>query len=109
MLDIVRYDDSWRERWNAFAAAAKNGVFFFHRDYMGYHADRFTDHSLIVVRDGKPVAMLPASVNGDTVVSHGGLTFGGLLVDQTATTPLVLETFNGLIDFLRGHGLQRLI
>jgi Acetyltransferase (GNAT) domain len=109
MLDIVCYDETWREPWNAFAAKAKNGVFFFHRDYMGYHADRFADHSLIVLRDGKPVAMLPASVKADTVVSHGGLTFGGLLVDQTATTPFVLSAFEALIAFLRGHGLRRFV
>src|SRR5438067_10923047 len=100
MFDIVRYDETWREQWNQFAAAAKNGVFFFHRDYMGYHADRFPDHSLVVLRDGRPVAMLPASVRDDIVVSHGGLTFGGLLVDQTATTPLVLSAFDALFAYL---------
>jgi hypothetical protein len=109
MLDIVRYDGSWKDRWNAFAAAAKNGVFFFHRDYMDYHADRFTDHSLIVLREGRPVAMLPASVRDGSVVSHGGLTFGGLLVDESATTPAVLATFDALIAYLRDHAVRRLV
>jgi hypothetical protein len=109
MFDIVRYDDTWKERWNAFVATAKNSVFFFHRDYMGYHADRFTDHSLIVLREGQPVALLPASIRDDTIASHGGLTFGGLLVDQTVTTPAVLDMFGAIITYLRTNGVRRLI
>src|SRR6186997_301188 len=109
MFEIVRYDESWKERWNAFAAAAKNGVFLFHRDFMGYHADRFVDHSLIVLRDGRPVGLLPASVRDGTVVSHGGLTFGGLLVDETATTPSVLSMFEALLAFLKASAVARLV
>jgi hypothetical protein len=109
MFEIVRYDETWREKWNAFAAAAKNGVFFFHRDYMGYHADRFPDHSMIVLREGKPVALLPASVRDDTVSSHGGLTFGGLLLDETATTPMVIAAFDDILAALRDRGVRRLV
>jgi hypothetical protein len=109
MLEIVRYDETWRDRWNAFAATAKNGVFFFHRDYMGYHADRFPDHSLIILREGRPVALLPASESDDAVISHGGLTFGGLLLDETATTPMVMAAFEALLADLCERGVRRLV
>src|SRR3954451_5039959 len=109
MFDIVPYDETWRDRWNAFAATAKNGVFFFHRDYMGYHADRFPDHSLIACREGRPVALLPASIRDDALVSHAGLTFGGLLVDDTATTPSVLQVFDSILAYLPEHAIRRLV
>jgi hypothetical protein len=76
---------------------------------MGYHADRFPDYSLIVLRDGRPVALLPATARDGTVSSHGGLTFGGLLVDETATTPLTLAAFTAIADRLRADGIGRLV
>ena len=43
---------------------------------MEYHSDRFQDFSLIIYNDkGNIMALLPASIDGDTVMSHGGLTF----------------------------------
>lgn len=62
--------------WDDFVGKAKNGHFFFYRDYMEYHSDRFHDFSLIIYNDkGNIMALLPASIYGDTVISHGGLTF----------------------------------
>lgn len=47
---------------------------------MEYHKDRFEDHSLLVFDNEDLVAIFPASIKDGTVNSHGGLTFGGLLV-----------------------------
>ena len=56
--------------------AQKKWTFFFYRDYMVYHSDRFHDFSLIIYNDkGHIMALLPAGINGDMVISHGGLTF----------------------------------
>jgi hypothetical protein len=35
------------ETWNRFNQASRNGTFLFDRGYMDYHADRFTDASLM--------------------------------------------------------------
>ena len=54
---------------------------------MDYHRDRFPDHSL-VVRDpeGELVAVLPAHAAGDTVGSHHGLSYGGLVIGPRMTS-----------------------
>lgn len=73
----------WRpdlaEAWNAFNARAVNGHFLFDRRFMDYHADRFTDGSLIVEDDGELIALLPLNRAGGEAFSHQGLTFGGLV------------------------------
>ena len=51
----------------------------FERGFMDYHADRFTDFSLMFYEDNKLVALLPASIHGDEIRSHGGLTYGGII------------------------------
>lgn len=51
---------------------------------MDYHAHRFTDASLIAYEGDAIVAVLPANIDGPRVASHGGLTFGGLVVGRDA-------------------------
>ena len=68
-----------QEDWDRIVRGSASGHFLFLRDYMDYHADRFTDASLLICEDGRPVAALPANRVGAQVVSHGGLTFGGVL------------------------------
>ena len=80
MISIKKYDASCSEEWNRLVKQSPNGLFLFNRNYMDYHADRFTDHSLLFIQDGQPIALLPANIdNNRNLVSHGGLTFGSLI------------------------------
>jgi len=79
---------------------AKNGMFMFKRDYMEYHADRFTDHSLCIYKDNELFALLPACARDKEFLSHAGLTFGGILSDTRMRTPHMLEIFDVLREYL---------
>ena len=96
-IEVMPYRPDLAEVWNAFVAEAKNGTFLFHRSYMDYHADRFTDCSLLFYKRGELVAVLPANhvAQEQTVCSHGGLTYGGLLLSPRITvvdTMLVMDS-----------------
>ena len=79
---VRRYSSEYFELWNAFISIAKNATFLFHRDFMEYHSDRFQDFSLLVFEGEKLMSVLPANRVGDTVFSHQGLTYGGLVLDD---------------------------
>ena len=98
-----------RPAWDQFVASAKNGVFLFQRGYMEYHANRFEDASLVVWDGSQVVAALPANRVGDLCVSHGGLTFGGLMLPERSRTSHVLELFHLITDTLRSAGFRRLV
>lgn len=102
-LTVVRYDESRKDEWNAFVATSKNGTFLFDRGYMDYHSDRFTDCSLMFYKHGKLMAMLPANWRKDegTVQSHGGLTYGGLIVPKEMIAVDALEVFSCAIDWMK--------
>jgi hypothetical protein len=77
------YDSRNETAWNRFVADSSNGTFLLNRQFMDYHSDRFRDASLII-RDGvEIVGLLPASIHNQTVSSHAGLTYGGLIVGRT--------------------------
>ena len=104
-LDIIQYNETHKEEWDAFVKTSKNGTFLFERNYMDYHKERFTDASLMIYNDNRLCALLPATLHEekDAVVSHGGLTYGSLIIDTEATSTLVLEIFSSIIEHYRNN------
>lgn len=109
VLRIIPYNPGLRQEWDSFIDRSKNATFLFKRAYMDYHADRFADHSLLFLRDGRTAALLPASAKGDVVTSHGGLTYGGLLTDRKTTGAETVEMMSMLKCFLLEEGFRQLI
>jgi hypothetical protein len=110
MIRVTAYRAEHKGRWDDFVARSKNGVFLFQRDYMDYHADRFTESSLMFEdEDGQLVAVMPASVEGAVVTSHGGLTFGGVVTDARMKVEPMLDLFGALEDHLRQRGVTKLV
>lgn len=108
-MEIRRYRRENKELWNSFVSKARNATFLFDRNYMDYHADRFDDNSFMFYHKGKLKAVLPANVAGDTLYSHQGLTYGGLLLDKKATVEDVLECFDSLNSWLSENGISKVV
>jgi len=109
MFEVKRYTPADAEAWNRFVDDSKNGTFLFDRRFMDYHQDRFCDHSLVVWRDGRLYALLPANQQGDVLVSHGGLTYGGLVMSRHCSAQGVLDAFVAMNAYLREHGFRRVV
>ena len=109
-MNIIRYQDIHQSLWDTFITSSKNGHFFFLRDYMDYHRDRFQDHSLMVYdRKDRLVAVLPANQTENQLVSHGGLTYGGFITDEYMKTALMLDIFEDLLAYLCDKGISSVI
>ncbi|MDX1696673.1 MAG: GNAT family N-acetyltransferase [Thiohalobacterales bacterium] len=109
MVEALRYTRDDRDRWDELVTGARNGHFMFMRDYMDYHADRFEDHSLLFERDGRLLAVMPANRDGQSLHSHGGLTFGGIISGPDMTTAKMLDVFAALQAGCRQWGIARLV
>lgn len=108
-ISVARYDPADAAEWNAFVARSRNGTFLFDRRYMDYHADRFTDASLVIRADGRLLAVLPADRRDAVVRSHGGLTYGGLVLDESAGLGAVGEMLAGVSGRFREDGATTLV
>lgn len=108
-FDIVRYTPAQLSEWNTFVSKSKNATFLFDRRYMDYHADRFEDYSLMVYYKSELYALLPANRVADTLYSHQGLTYGGLLMTSDSKTAVVRDAFVAMNNFLRQEGISRVI
>lgn len=94
--------------WDDFVSKAKNATFLFHRDFIEYHQNRFEDYSLLVFKKEKLIAIFPANKIGDTIYSHQGLTYGGLIIQGFLKFQDVLESFKTLLIFLNFNGFKLL-
>ncbi len=103
---VRRYETNDFAIWNAFAGKAKNATFLFHRDFMEYHNDRFSDFSLLVFDDGKLISILPAHTAGATAYSHQGLTYGGFVFDGKIKLAEVIDIAKTVLQFLHQNKID---
>lgn len=103
------YQPSDFDLWNAFISEAKNATFLFHRNFMDYHKDRFEDHSLLVFSGQELMAVLPANRTGNTVYSHQGLTYGGLVLSEKLRLGEVIKITRSVLSFLENCQVKTLI
>jgi hypothetical protein len=117
-LTIRRYDAGDAALWNSFVAQSRNGTFLLNRGFMEYHAHLFEDHSIIIERGGKVLALLPANLakkaTGDQASarqlhSHGGLTYGGLIYGTAMSAALMVEIIAALRQSLRDLGVSEVL
>ncbi len=108
-VSITPYSSKYQSIWDNYVANAKNGVFLFYRNYMEYHADRFKDNSLLFFRKGQLAGLLPANIKNDTLCSHEGLTFGGVISGQSTKTAATLQIFEALINYCRSIGVKTIV
>lgn len=81
-IELVSFEPGYAEAWDAFCASAANATILPTRRFLSYHVDRFKDLSLLLMDAGKLVGVFPAAESSsrpDLVVSHPGITYGGLV------------------------------
>lgn len=109
MIEVRRYGASDADVWNNFVAESKNGTFLLDRGYMDYHSNRFVDYSLMFYDWDELIAVLPANSADGLLVSHGGLTYGGLIYSSKFKTVDALDVFTALRKHLLLEGFERVI
>ena len=103
---VKKYDQNDYKIWNDFIAQAKNATFLFHRDFMEYHKEHFEDFSLLVYQDEKLISILPANKVANTIYSHQGLTYGGLVSIAKVKGEKVEAVLDAILYFLKENSFE---
>lgn len=111
-LQLRPYEPADADAWDAFCAAAHQATFLHSRRFLSYHGDRFRDRSLILADGGNWAAVFPAAAQpGDDrcVVSHPGITYGGILHQAGLAGERVLDALSMICRHYAAQGYERLI
>jgi Acetyltransferase (GNAT) domain len=109
MFTVRPYAKGDANAWDALVERSRNGNLLHRRGYMDYHADRFVDQSLMIERNGEVVAVFPANIRDNLVISHGGLTYAGLITTQALRAESTLAVFEQIGNHYRSLGVERVI
>lgn len=107
-LTVLPYSATYFNLWNDFIDRAKNATFLFKREFMSYHENRFTDASLLLFKNDKLVAVLPANRTEEVVISHSGLTYGGLVCLKELRLKEFLCYWEAVLRHLSLNGITRI-
>ncbi len=107
-MKVIRFDKSKIFEWDEFVAQAKNGLYLFYRSYMDYHEQRFIDHSLMIYKKEKLIAIFPANEKDQKICSHAGLTFGGLVMSYDLKSLDTILIFEEIIKYYQSAGMEEM-
>lgn len=109
-INVESYEPSRKNSWDSFVRQGKSSTFLFLRDYMDYHADRFKDCSLLFYRDDRLVGVLPANLSDDNLlVSHEGLSYGGLILCRDSTLRDTIEIFQAFLEYANALNIEEIL
>ena len=110
-MKVIKYCSEFQSEWNTFLENARNATFLFDRNFMEYHSTRFHDHSLIIKDDnGKMLALMPANITDENIlISHQGLTYGGLVVRKGKKLLHTIDYFSKLLKYLNDNEIETLV
>jgi CelD/BcsL family acetyltransferase involved in cellulose biosynthesis len=109
---VLGYAPEHAAAWDGLVGRSCNGTFLHTRRFLSYHRDRFDDRSLVLAdRRGRLTGVFPAAVSPadpDAVVSHPGLTYGGLVHDGSVRGSSMLAALGEIAAHYRRLGFRRL-
>lgn len=111
-MKIIAYSDEYFEDWERFIRKSFQGTFLHSRRYLSYHEDKFIDRSLLYYdQKNTLVGVLVAASFVDSpkiVISHPGLTFGGLLTSKELLGGRLLATIKQTKEYYLRIGMHEL-
>jgi hypothetical protein len=112
LIDVTAYSAAHAAEWDELVDNAPMATFLHSRPYLNYHEDRFTDRSLLLQDDrGRLVGLFPAAVDpaaAERVVSHPGITYGGLLHVGGLGGAACIEALSAIRDHYARKGFRSL-
>lgn len=108
-FNITPYKPNLHSTWNNFVHQAKNATFLFDREFMSYHQDKFLDASVLIFENDKLLAIFPANSVGETVFSHQGLSYGGLVISDKIKLQDYILIVESLLKYYQNLGIKTLL
>ncbi len=99
------------DAWDQLVEISCNGTFLHTRRFLSHEGDRFEDRSLVIEdHRGRLRGVLPSAVDPadpSRVVSHPGLTYGGLVHDGSIRGEDLFAVFRSVVGHYRDGGYER--
>ncbi len=110
-LRVTKYSGTYSSDWDRLVEGSTSGTFLQTRRFLGYHEGRFADASICVWDGNTIVGVMPAArdpENDKIVISHPGITYGGLLHSGKVRGQDMLDAFRCVLAHYAAEGYTAL-
>jgi hypothetical protein len=108
-MEIIRYTDAWREKWDAFVQKSNNGTMFHLQKFLDYHAPgKFDFHHLLFVERTNVVAVLPGSIQNGVFESPVGASYGSIVTGDVRFRE-AMTLVSALLEYGRKNGIREFL
>ncbi len=110
---LTPYTESLLAPWENMVAASLTGTFLHTRKFLSYHGNKFNDQSILIydtnniLRAVFPAAQDPSDKS--VVISHPGITYGGLLHDGWLYGQRAIDALTQIIEYYASAGFKEMI
>jgi hypothetical protein len=113
-IEIEEYTERLDTEWESFVEQANNGTIFHLQRFLNYHPPgRFVNRHLLFRKNRKLVAILPAIQREETeemaLISHGGASYGGLVVREELGIKDTVSLAERLVEYLSQCDISRIV
>lgn len=101
---LIPFETTYTNEWDELVHHSRNATFLHERAYVGYLGDKPKDVSILFKKtaaSGKAIAGLIADLEGERVVSHGFLTYGGLIMHEQLHVTDAVEAIKKAVEYYR--------
>jgi predicted N-acyltransferase len=108
-MEIVRYTEEWKEKWDEFVLASNNGTMFHLQRFFEYHTPgKFSFDHLVFIEKGQIVALLPGSIKNGLFESPVGASYGSIVTKDVKFSE-VMEIVSTLLDYGKKNGISEIM
>src|SRR4030042_2988342 len=109
MIEVIKYTNEWKEKWDEFVLRSNNGTMFHLQKFLDYHQPgKFIFDHLMFVEKGELVAVLPGSMVGNMFESPIGASYGSVVTDDIKFSR-AMELVSTLLKYGRKNKIKEFL
>jgi hypothetical protein len=108
LMEIIRYTEEWKARWDAFVLKSNNGTMFHLQKFLDYHPPgKFSFHHLLFVERNNIVAVLPGTLQGGIFESPVGASYGSIVTGDIRFAE-AMNLVTALLRYAKTNGVREI-
>ncbi|MEE9163103.1 MAG: GNAT family N-acetyltransferase [Candidatus Neomarinimicrobiota bacterium] len=108
-IAVSLYAEPLREEWDRFVRGANNGTIFHLQKFLDYHTRKFNWNHLLFYRGNELVAVFPCGLDGNTLRSPTGASYGGLVLEPYCSIEIVNAIVQALTTYCEQESIKEIV
>ncbi len=108
-MEIIRYSEEWKEKWDRFVLKSNNGTMFHLQKFFDYHTPgKFQFNHLLFIHRTNIVAVLPGTIKNGVFESPVGASYGSIVTGDISFEE-AMEIVTALLEWGKKEGIKEFI